>query len=86
MSLKAGVAMLYALRPAAAFSIAACAKKPCACTHMWCDLHLPRRHMTPFSELTCIAGMLRIELLAWIEGALIAAGLSSRTRGAPLPC
>lgn len=31
MSLKAGADAPYGLRPAAAFSIAACAKKPCAC-------------------------------------------------------
>ena len=63
MSLKAGVATLYALRPAAAFSIAACAKKPCTCTHIWCGSHLPRCHMMPFSKLTCVAGVLLIASL-----------------------
>ena len=63
MSLKAGVATLYALRPAAAFSIAACAKKPCTCMHSRYGPLLPRRHMMPFIKLTCIAGMLLVDSL-----------------------
>ena len=58
MSLKAGVATLYALRPAAAFSIAACAKKPCACTQIGYGSHLPRRPTMPFTELTCVTDRL----------------------------